>query len=122
MQARALDRVVRIAACAIAGGAASTAWRHVGLVGVTLGAIVGAGLGFVAPVEFDGEAAQAPTFERYALLGTLLFFVPVFTMTIVPGADMTMHVALGRAIADGGRELNPAWGDIAVTAYPRGLS
>ena len=122
MRGPALDRVVSIAGCAIAGGAASTVLRHVGLLGVLLGAIVGAALGFLAPSAKPSTAPSPPTFERFSLLATLLFFVPVFTMTIVPGADMTMHVALGRAIADGGRELNPAWGDIAVIAYPRGLS
>ncbi|MBI5546761.1 MAG: hypothetical protein HY901_22995, partial [Deltaproteobacteria bacterium] len=53
----------------------------------------------------------------------LPLFLPLWTMPVAPGADMAMHAALGRALAQGSGALSPAWGeDVAVALYPRGLS
>jgi hypothetical protein len=35
---------------------------------------------------------------------------------------MAMHVALGRALAQGSQLLSPAWGTVHATVYPRGFS
>lgn len=52
----------------------------------------------------------------------LAFYLPVLFAPLAPGADMAMHAALARAIAEGSAALSPAWSDIQVVAYPRGFS
>jgi hypothetical protein len=52
----------------------------------------------------------------------LLFFVPVFTRRVAPGADMAMHAGLARALVHGTNVLSPAWGNVRAAAYPRGFS
>jgi hypothetical protein len=52
----------------------------------------------------------------------LLCLIPVFRLTVAPGADMAMHVALARALWAGAQELSPAWPGVAPLAYPRGFS
>lgn len=60
--------------------------------------------------------------ERWAPLSLALFFVPVLTHVVAPGADMAMHAALARALRDDLPVLSPAWGQTTARAYPLGFS
>ena len=67
--------------------------------------------------------ASAPAnAERWAPLCVVLFFVPVLTHAVAPGADMAMHAALARALRDDLSVLSPAWGRAQAGAYPLGFS
>lgn len=68
------------------------------------------------------EGVEAPSFERHAGWSALLFALPLLFMPVAPGADMAMHVALARSIVDGNSQLSPAWPEVSVAVYPRGLS
>jgi hypothetical protein len=70
----------------------------------------------------DERSPATHWIERGSPFLIVLFFVPLFTMAVAPGADMAMHVALARGLLDGGGTLSPAWGALRVGAYPRGFS
>ena len=53
-------------------------------------------------------------------LALLVFFAPVLTLPVAPGADMAMHVALARGLLHG--VLSPAWPRVSAMMYPRGFS
>ena len=97
-------------------------WTVVGLPGVVIAAVVGAcGVMLLLPGAEPGPRSS-PWVERYSPWIVLVWFVPVVTMPVPPGADMAMHVALARGIATGSEFLSPAWGNVTAAVYPLGLS
>ena len=97
---------------ALAGAAVATLPGRAGIGAALAGAAAGAVLG--------GRLARTrPGFSPWSL-SLLVFFAPLFTMPVAPGADMAMHVALARGLLDG--VLSPAWPGVEVAAYPRGFS
>src|SRR2546428_5037412 len=102
---------------ALAGAALASLPAGAGIVATALGALAGAAAG--ALLAQTGE--KPALLERLAPIALLAFFVPVLTMTVAPGADMAMHVALARGLLQGGA-LSPAWGADHVAVYPRGFS
>ena len=85
-----------------------------------LSLVCGAAAGGVLGHLLRGKAAAPQPWWPAAL--ALLFFVPVVTMPVAPGADMAMHVALARSLEEGLPVLSPAWGAVRVPLYPRGFS
>jgi len=106
---------------ALAGAALGTLPGGAGITAAALGAAVGAVLAaWLAPPDAGTPAAH--WLERGSPFLIVLFFVPLSTMAVPPGADMAMHTALARALLEGGAALSPAWGALRVGAYPRGFS
>jgi len=97
-----------------------------------LGAISGAALGSMTgsfALTLVGAAALGVAAWRTVparlgfspwSLAVLVFFAPVLTMAVAPGADMAMHVALARGLLHG--VLSPAWPGVSAALYPRGFS
>ncbi|MET0385822.1 MAG: hypothetical protein ABW321_07680 [Polyangiales bacterium] len=135
---------LRVAAGLLAGGCVGSAGAAPSLMLIALGALLGGVIGLWAsgrqrvvwgsraarpqtlPMPADTQAPdpapRALRLERWVPLLTVLFFVPVVTRGVAPGADMAMHVSLARAILDGSHVLSPAWGAVTAEAYPRGFS
>lgn len=123
---RSIEVVPRLLAGALAGLLLSGLLPHptlwIGIVGCAIGALAASAMKRTedesAPSVIDPPLA---TLDRLAPLCLLLFFIPVFRLTVAPGADMAMYAAIARAILDGGASLSAAWGAIDATAYPRGF-
>ena len=113
---------------ALAGAALGSLPGAAGLAAVVAGAALGAVAGALlwpggAPTAPDSGAPRPtvrPALERAAPLLLLVFFTPLLTMAVPPGADMAMHTALARGLVEG--RLSPAWGALHLGAYPRGFS
>ncbi|HZR09753.1 MAG TPA: hypothetical protein VFA79_14325 [Myxococcales bacterium] len=97
---------------AIAGAAIATLPGSAGIVSAILGALLGGAIG-------ARSAERRMGFSIWSL-ALIVFFVPLFTLAVPPGADMAMHVALARGLLDG--NLSPAWPGVEAGAYPRGFS
>jgi hypothetical protein len=97
---------------AVAGAAIATLPGAAGVAAAVLGAVLGAAIG-----ARYGERQMG--FSPW-WLAVAAFAFPVATMSLAPGADMAMHVALARGLLHG--ELSPAWPGVHVGAYPRGFS
>lgn len=76
----------------------------------------------IADSHAPGEPTSLHIAERWAPLCVTLFFVPMLTHVVAPGADMAMHAALARAMRDDLPALSPAWGSVHASAYPLGFS
>ncbi len=100
----------------MAGAAVAALFSGAGPLALLLSAAAGGALGH----RLRGPA-PAPQPWWPAVLA-LLFFIPVITMPVAPGADMAMHVALARSLEEGLPRLSPAWGTLHVALYPRGFS
>ncbi|MFI5298534.1 MAG: hypothetical protein ACHREM_10590 [Polyangiales bacterium] len=116
-----LDLAAWVAVCAIAGGSISSLCPRVRVWSVLAAATASGALAMAARARFLAPPTTASAVERWAPLAVILFFAPCLWFTTPPGADMTMHVAMARAIATGSAALSPAYGDLVVVAYPRGL-
>ena len=118
---------VRVGACLLAGGCIATVGHAPSSSSTALCAAVVASFGALAsPPRALSPSAAGPALlerlERWSPLCALAFFLPVLFAPLAPGADMAMHAALARAIAQGSEMLSPAWSDMQLDAYPRGFS
>ena len=100
----------------MAGAAVAALFSGAGLPALVLGAAAGGLLGHAF------REPTAPPQPWWPAVLALLFFIPVITLPVAPGADMAMHVALARALEEGQPRLSPAWGALRVALYPRGFS
>src|SRR5262245_31878343 len=110
-------RPVDLAAVVLAGVALASLWRGAGPITLLAGGLIGAscavwGSRFSSP-HTDFQAPRVDLIERVAPLLPLVCLVPVLTLTVAPGADMAMHVAMGRGLRAGATELSPAWPAVA---------
>ena len=117
-----------VAASLVAGVALAALPRAAGPAALIVGGVAGALMGVwtararPAPGSVSGDRALAERVEQVAPWLTLVFFIPLVTLPVPPGADMAMHVALARALAAGASEVSPAWPGVAPPVYPRGFS
>lgn len=107
----------------IAVGAGTALYTGFALLHVIAASVLGALVVAYCLANNDRSAPRPdPPTERFFGWIVLLFFIPVLTKAVPPGADMAMHVALARAIRFGSESLSPAWGEVITAAYPRGFS
>ena len=110
-------RVAPALAGALAGAALGALPGAAGLGAVVAGALLGGAAGALLSPQAAPKERQV--LERAAPILLLVFFAPLFTMAVPPGADMAMHTALARGLLEG--RLSPAWGALHLAAYPRGF-
>lgn len=108
---------------AIAVGAGTALYTGFALLHVMAASVLGAlVVAYCLSKKARSTPQSDPPTERFFGWIVLLFFVPVLTKAVPPGADMAMHVALARSIRFGYESLSPAWGDVITATYPRGFS
>jgi hypothetical protein len=112
--------VAFVLCASIAGAAIASVPRGASLVPMALAALFSA----VLALRLARRSAREPAslVDRLSAPLCLAFLVPVLTMPVAPGADMAMHAALARALAEGSSVLSPAWGQVSAALYPRGFS
>ena len=116
---QALDLI----AGAIAVGAGAALYTGFALPHIMAASVLGALVVACCLPKNDRSAPRLdPPTERYFGWIVLLFFVPVLTQAVSPGADMAMQVALARSIRFGYESLSPAWGEVITATFPRGFS
>lgn len=96
--------------------------QHGAALAVVVGSLLVALARGTADTDVPEEVSALQTAERWAPLCVVLFFLPVLTHVVAPGADMAMHAALSRALRDDLPVLSPAWGSVRASAYPLGFS
>jgi hypothetical protein len=118
----ALDRLGVAAACGAASAAVASAFPRAAAPGVLGALALGSAASFLATWHRGCEATEPKEPKSaWVTLAVFVFFIPMLTMAVPPGADMAMHVALARPMIQGESILSPAWGTFEAH-YPRGFS